>query len=87
LEAGKGNPFDVLMPENLEKLTSDMNLHVSDGNPESRKTINTLIDREKICYEEFLDNHLEVLLTATLDGQVFGPDLEVSHKSEKMLIL
>jgi hypothetical protein len=36
---------------------------------------------------EFLDNHPEVLLTATLDGQVFGPDLEVSHKSEKMLII
>jgi hypothetical protein len=36
------------MPENLEKLTKDMNLHVSGDNLDSKQAIDKLIDKEKV---------------------------------------
>jgi hypothetical protein len=84
MEAGKGNPFAVLMPESLEKLTKDMNLHVSGDNLESKQAIDKLIDKEKVCYEEFLENNPEVLLLANLDGQFGGTDFVSSQNSKKL---
>jgi hypothetical protein len=43
----KGNPFSALSTENFENLTDVMKLHVSLDKYESKKVIETLIDREK----------------------------------------
>jgi hypothetical protein len=47
LKPMKGNPFSALSTENFENLTDVMKLHVSLDKYESKKVIETLIDREK----------------------------------------
>jgi hypothetical protein len=59
LEPMKGNPFSALMTGNFEKLTKDMNLHVNMGK--------SLVDREKLAFDKFVDDHPEVILPVSLD--------------------
>jgi hypothetical protein len=84
LEAGKGNSFAGLMPENLEKLTSDMNLHVSLDKTDSKKEIASLIDRENLCYKMFVESHPEVMLPASLDDHVVEPVLVDNQESDSL---
>jgi hypothetical protein len=67
LESMRGNSFSALQAENLAKIADDINLLVGSDIAESSRIIDNLIEVEKQNFDQFVGDHLDVMLPTNLD--------------------
>jgi hypothetical protein len=67
LECFKGNLFGLLQYENIDTLAADLNLQIGSNKSDSKRIINTLIEKEKQCHNRFVEENHEVTLPTNLD--------------------
>jgi hypothetical protein len=66
-ESVKGNSISVLQAENLAKIADDINLLVGSDIAESSRIIDNLIEVEKQNFDQFMEDHPDVMLPTNLD--------------------
>jgi hypothetical protein len=74
LEPLKGNSFAALQFESIDSLTVDLNLQLGSSKFESKKIIDTLMEKEKQCRERFVEDNPEVNLPMNLDIACSQPE-------------